>query len=88
VGDLPFFVLGTIDVEYFDGFCESGDGEFPGFDKFFVDESVPSPAIDEASGFDGFLFFCPAGENLHRDIHGFIDDFGYKYRGKLQVWRD
>jgi hypothetical protein len=88
VGDLSFFVRGTIDVEYFDGFRKSGDGEFPGFDKFLIDKGIASPAVDEASGFDGFLFFCPAGENLHRHIHGFIDNFGYKYRRELQVWRD
>jgi hypothetical protein len=88
VGDSSFFVLGAIDIEHFHGFRESGDGEFPGFDKFLIDEGIASPTINEASGFDGFLFLCPAGENLHQDIHGFIDNFGYKYRGKLEVWRD
>jgi hypothetical protein len=88
VGNSSFFVLGTIDVKYFDGFDEFGDGELPGFDEFFVDEGITGPAVYEASGFDEFLLFCPAGENLHRDIHSFIDNFGYKYRRELQVWRD
>jgi hypothetical protein len=88
VGDPSFFIRGSIDVKDFDGFSESGNGEFPGFDEFFVDKGIASPAVDEASGFDGLLFLCPAGKDLHRDIHGFIDNFGYKYRGELQVWRD
>jgi hypothetical protein len=88
MGNFSFFVLRAVDVEYFDGFRESGDGEFPGFDEFLINKGIASPAVDEASGFDGFLLFCPAGEDIHRDIHSFIDNLGYKYRGELQVWRD
>jgi hypothetical protein len=88
VGNSSFFVQGAIDVVYFDGLNESGDREFPGFDEFLVDKGIASPAVDEASGFNSLLLLCPAGENLHRDIQGFIDNFGYKYRGELQVRRD
>jgi hypothetical protein len=88
VGDSSFFVQGSIDIKNLDGFRESGDGEFPGFDEFFVDKGIARPAIYEASGFDGFLLLCPACKDLHWNIHSFIDNFGYKYRGELQVWRD
>jgi hypothetical protein len=88
VGNLSLLVLSSIDVKDFDGFRESGNGKLPCFDEFFINKGIAGPAIDEASGFDGLFLLCPAGKNLHRDIHGFIDNFGYKYRGELQVRRD